>query len=169
MPSFQAKGFSLIELVIVLVILSILATFLVLSVDLSGGKRAMQIQMNSAWQPFDRLCDEALISGRPWGLAFQESGWVMVSYLDQKWSLLNSETDQGKWPADYEWGLYTEGLTGEVWPGKTEQEDQILPQVICLPNGLRTPFYLQMQHEQLSLSIESQADGTQTWHWNGHE
>ncbi len=153
-----ASGFSLLELTLVLAILALAAGFVLLQPGVVDDRRALESQ---AWQvlaPLQRICDEALVTGRPWGWWAGEGQWQVLSWLDG-WYGSVGELDAGTLPPALELDL--------PGTGSLHLEGDRVPQVVCTPEGLRTPLRLRWTDGdgRALLEIRLAADGRQEWIW----
>ncbi len=160
------QGFTLLELLVVLAILSVAVTLVVLQPGLAGGQRALRMQADAVLEPLLRICDEAVLTARPWGVWLGAGQWRVLTRLQGRWQWPGGEQDRGALPRQPE-PVFTVGgrvVDPEPWP---QADEAVAPQVICLPQGLRTPVEIHWRDAsgQTRLRIELQADGQQQWYW----
>ncbi len=161
-----SQGFTLLELLVVLAILAIAASLVVLQPGLAGGQRALRAQADDLLSPLVRICDEAILTARPWGVWLGAGEWRVLTRLQGQWQWPAGEQDRGAWPRQPE-ALFSVGgreLEPQPWP---QAGEAVAPQVVCLPQGLRTPVEIHWRDGEgrTRLRIELQADGRQQWHW----
>jgi len=147
-PLRGASGFTLIEILVVMVIVGILATFATLKI----GNRSIDDRLQTESERFEQLVklaqEESQVKGIPIGLRFTTSGYQFLS--------LN---DKGQW-ADYGQGalrdrpliapFYAEVQVDgrSVAPAQdqqagasiNDQSQKILPQILLLPGGESSAF-----------------------------
>ncbi len=73
--SANTKGFSLLELLVVTVIIGILVTMFTLSVGLTGGDRELEREAERLSALISLASEDALLQGRDLGLSFIEHGY----------------------------------------------------------------------------------------------
>ncbi len=163
----QAAGFTLLEILVVIFIIGVLATF----VSLKIGSRALDDRLQTESERFEQLVklaqEESQVKGVPIGLRFTTGGYQFLA--------LN---DKGQWQ-DYGQGalrarpltapfyaeLHVEGRMvapaqdGQPGPGPDQQKVQ--PQIVLLPGGECTAFAVDVKAQNYAsyFHIESDALG----------
>ena len=79
-----AGGFTLLEVLVVVVLVSIVATFAVLSIN-RGTQRALQEGGEAVVAALDQAGDAAVLSGRPHALLLARDGFMLLRFRDQGW------------------------------------------------------------------------------------
>lgn len=128
------RGFTLLEIMVVMVLIGILTSLAVLSIG--GGP---QDRLAEAGQRLAALLElhrqEAILSGELRGIRFERNGYTMLK-LDAQgvWRAPNAtDTPYHPWPEDITLGLWVEGR-----PVRIEKSD--FPQVLLLNSGEMTEF-----------------------------
>ncbi len=87
----RAEGFSLLELLVVIVIIGILFTFTTLAIR---GKDAQELIQQEALR-FNRLLqlamDEAVLKGLEYGISFSPRGYQFLTLVDQQWQVIDTD------------------------------------------------------------------------------
>lgn len=165
----KAAGFTLIEMLIVIFIIGILATF----VGLKMGNRQLDDRLQTESQRFEQLVklaqEESQMKGIPIGLRFTTSGYQFLTFDDKgRWV----EYGQGALRprpllAPFYAELHVEGRmvppAQDAKPGATsaDEKQKIQPQIVLLPGGESSAFAVDVKAQNyLSyFHIESDALG----------
>lgn len=112
-PRADAAGFSLLELLVVVVIIGILASMFTLSVGLVGSDRELETALRRLAALLDAASEDALLQGRELGVRFDRAGYEFLVLDDavQDWTPLSGERlfRRRDWPADTSVELELEG------------------------------------------------------------
>ena len=138
MPSRAAAGFSLIELLVVVVIVGVIALAATLSI---GGTAQNRLQREA--ERFEALttqaCEQAELSGREIGVLVDTSGYAFRLLAGTQWQPFPDDSPLRNRP----WldGM-TVALTREGRPVDLRAQRVVAPQVVCFSSGELTPFAL---------------------------
>ncbi|MFZ2235615.1 MAG: type II secretion system minor pseudopilin GspH [Dokdonella sp.] len=152
------RGFTLLEILVVVVIIGVLAGAVVLAVD-SGSARQLERESNRFSALLQQACEQAELGGRDIGVLMLDDGYGFASQVDGYWK---------PQPAD---GVlrqrhWIDGLNSEMTrDGRriafNEAEGrEVLPQMICYSSGELTPFVLSLKLGEDEVRIEGKGDGT---------
>lgn len=131
-----ARGVSLIEILVVLVILTVVASILVLSVRAADGSaRARQEAIRLASR-LDYACERAELSGRTIGLSVRVDGYQFMRAEGEQWQV---ETDASLKPFKLPNGIRLDD--GNENP--TDRQ-QLTPGILCFATGEVSPFQLRV-------------------------
>ncbi len=134
------RGFSLIELLVVMAIVAVLAAALVLAVGASGERR-----LADAAEQFQALlgeaCSEAELGGRDIGLLIESDGYAFVRLDGIAWRRLERDgvLRARRWPRGLRASFSRDGL-----PLAPDREERETPQLVCFSSGELTPFALSL-------------------------
>lgn len=132
------RGFTLLEVLVVVVITAVLVAALTLSVGATGER-----QLANASERFQALlgqaCNQAELSGREIGAAVTADGYTFMRLDGDRWRALaaDSELRPRQWPT----GMHIE-LTREGRPVALATAQRDTPQLVCFSSGEATPFAL---------------------------
>ncbi|MCJ7421074.1 GspH/FimT family protein [Sphingomicrobium astaxanthinifaciens] len=88
-----AAGFTLVELMVVLVLLGLAATAVVLTLRPADAARAEAVMLAGR---IAALRDEAILRGRPTGLSLSPTGFAFEQYRAGQWAPLSSRRFDGR-------------------------------------------------------------------------
>ena len=157
----KQAGFTLIEVMVVIVIIAIVTALAVLSLDTSGSRQArINLQKFDAVLLFSK--QQAISQGRTLQMRFTPYGYKMYIYkVDNNGFLLNQPV-RGHWES-YAGGLYDNLHIFRVKFTVTSliHKKHHLTAVFILPNGYVTPFKLKLaQTGKLIHQLTFNAQGT---------
>ncbi len=157
-----SSGFTLLELLVVMVIIGLLATMAVLSV---GTREPLASQEARRLAELLRLgVEEAVLQGREWGLRVTSDGYEFMVLGESRWRVVGDEIlHPRKLPQDVGTRLTLEGeelsLEHETHD-KNDQQEAITPQVLLLSSGEVSPFRLALVgHDQPTWYVTGTYDG----------
>ncbi|MCK5308861.1 MAG: type II secretion system minor pseudopilin GspH [Zetaproteobacteria bacterium] len=151
----QSAGFTLIELMVVIVLIGIIFTFAALSLGGDDVAELMEQETRRLVTVLDVASDEAIIRGEELAIHFTDSSYEFLVLGAAGWqapeddALLKAHT----LPGDIELRLEVEGelpLLLAVAPdeaGESGDEGALVPQAYILSSGEMTPFTVTLQSE----------------------
>jgi general secretion pathway protein H len=161
-----ARGFTLIEILVVIVIMSVLATF----VGLKIGNRALDDRLQTESERFEQLMklaqEESQVKGVPIGVRFTTSGYQFLSF-----------NDKGQWVEYNQGALRTRLLLTPFYaelqvegrmvapaqddkPGADldNQKKKIQPQILLLPGGESSAFAVDVKAQNYPSYFHIESD-----------
>ncbi|HLU06907.1 MAG TPA: type II secretion system minor pseudopilin GspH [Woeseiaceae bacterium] len=151
-------GFTLIEVLVVVLIMAIISAMLLMSFGILGDDRALQQQARRMSSLIELATDEAIMQGRDFGLEFMQHGYRFVEHdaaLDQWHEVIGDELLRPR-PLEegMEFELFLEGrpvslaeeaADTDLNEDSGDRERQgYLPHVLILSSGEVTPFQLRL-------------------------
>ena len=145
-PRWSA-GFTLLELMVVLVLVGIIFSFAMLSLGGDDLGEMMEQETRRLVTLLELASDEAVLRGEELAVYFSEAGYEFLILQNTDWQ---SSREDGllkayQLPAGIEIRLEVDGDP----PGLTEQDDEdddsLTPQVFILSSGEMTPFTATLQ------------------------
>lgn len=139
----RSAGFTLIELMVVLVVVGLLISLVGVSIGGGGERRELEEMTRSLYLRMQAASEEAVMTNREIGLRFEEDGYGFVQ-LDRdqaQWARLpHGGLTGGSIPEWVELELITDG--GEADALETQDEDQPEPDLVFFSSGESTAFDL---------------------------
>jgi len=135
-----ARGFTLVEMLVVVVIAGILTGTVLLGLGRPGPGQANRQALDRLAASLEVMCDQALLSGTARGLRFQARGYDFWRHFEGRWQPL-SNTDRpaaARWPGDLRARVQIEGLALRA------AGDARGPQVVCTGIEPPTPFSVEL-------------------------
>lgn len=173
----SGDGFTLIEVLVIVIIIGIVSAAVLLSFGVLGDDRAMQQQARRFASLVDLAADESLMQGRDYGVEFTRSGYRFLEYeaLSGQWQeIIGDEIFR---PRQLDEGLdlelvledrsislverFAEAAT-DVEGGDDEQlADDFAPHVLIMSSGEVTPFnlYILRPADRSELHVEMSVTG----------
>ena len=150
----QSAGFSLIEILVVIVIIGVVLSIAIMSVSLIGGDKAVREEAQRVMALIDVARDESMLQGREYGIEFMLGGYRFVELdpLAGQWNeIIGDDTLRlRELPEEVEVQLYLEDrpVILKPDPASTEREEGALsgrverysPHVLIYSSGDMTPF-----------------------------
>jgi len=158
-PVRRSAGFTLLELMVVLVLIGIIFTFAMLSFGGDEYAELMEQESHRMTTLLELASDEAVLRGEELAVLFSEDGYEFLVLNEDRWQasgedgLLKAYT----LPADVELRLEIEGeppiLTAAAAADDADKKDQdeeepLEPQVFILSSGEMTPFTVILESHQ---------------------
>lgn len=180
-----ASGFSLLELLVVVVIIGILASMFTLSIGLTRGDRAVEQEIDRMQALLEVASEDAVLQGRELGIRFDREGYEFLGQDPDlgNWNLLYGDAvlRRRELDPDLRLALEIEGRDIELAAAEErappepdaegedadENRDRAkggpLPQIFIFSSGdIGPPFMVRLRREfgGLTLLLEVKADGS---------
>ena len=158
-PPCRASGFTLIEVLVVVVIIGIISAVVVLGLGNLGDDRELRNEARRMIALLEMASDEATFQGRDFGLELMQRGYRFVEYdpLTEQWfEIIGDDLMRSRSLADdteFELFLEDQRVLLELEAAETEQTDDdddsnltddYLPHILVLSSGDMTPFVLEI-------------------------
>ncbi len=162
-----SRGFTLLELLIVVTIIGLLVGAAVLSVGVLGADRDMEREMQRLSSLTELVREEGLMQSRDYGLMISRSGYrfYLFDYNQQAWlmpandRLLRPRT----LPEGLELSLELEGREVVLRPdAEIEFMETPQPQIVLMSSGEVTPFQITLERQFMGgrMTLDVAMDGT---------
>lgn len=163
----RQQGFTLIEVLIVVLIMGLATSFVVMSVGGSTYKDNVKRAAHKMAALSNIALDQAVLSGRDYGVVFARDKYHFVELKDQRWEpaqdellkeqqlediYLQAEVDGFMWlPDQVDYSSSALFSEREVDEEQDEKEKPHIPQLLILSSGEMTPFKLTFAVDQEKL------------------
>lgn len=156
------RGFTLLELLVVVVLLAILSAAAVLSVGNLGDDKELKEESTRLFRLLQLADEEAIMDGRDYGIYFEDNRYRFLRYVPEslEWQPAEDEVFRDREMPDGIWlALVVEDR--EVTLELADESAKIEPHVVILSSGEVTPFVISIAREfsQRETLIEGLPDG----------
>lgn len=167
----RARGFTLIEILVAILIVAILMSAAMLSFNRSSGEDDVRDEARRFMALVQLAQDDAIMQGRDFGLDFAVGGYRFVEYdpFTNRWAETLNDDYLQYWtlPEGIEFELFLEDqrvlLDTELdvidYDGASNQpDDSYAPQLLIFSSGDTTPFELHILYDEIDLRVGIQGD-----------
>jgi general secretion pathway protein H len=148
-------GFTLVEMLVVVVIIAMIATTVVLSVSATGRDRELEKESERMLALLQYTREQAELRTREYGLLCDENHYQFVIFDPRKEMWVAMESDETLRARQLPTGL-SFSLTVEARPilmRRPPDSKDLTPQVMIYSNGDLTPFELTMERKDARRSV----------------
>jgi general secretion pathway protein H len=165
------KGFTLVEILVVVVIMAVIISLAVLSIGVTGRDSQLDEESRRVEGLLGILHERALLEGRDFGLRLEPTGYEFAVYQPDhdRWLNLNDEQEfrHRNLPKGITFQLQLDSINVVLKPierGALNDTPPPPPQVAIAASGDGTPFKLTLTRDatQASASVDGDAFGKTT-------
>lgn len=137
----RAEGFTLLEVLVVILLIGIILSVASLSLDSGAAARGLQQEAERLHQLLRLAAEEAVLNQEEWGLALDEQGYRFLRWEGgQDWQPLDEDVFRARsWPAGLVWRLEQNLDTATA---------ENAPQIAIFSSGEMTPASLLLAWRQ---------------------
>lgn len=135
------NGFTLIEVLVVVIIVSIITSMALLSLNLDQGHQGEE-EAKRITALLKLAGQQAIISDRELVLEVAKDGYRFLQYRDQQW--LPVEDDVLR-PRELPDGVHLDTYIYGANAGQADEQEPMLPRIYLLSSGEITPFEIDVQ------------------------
>ena len=155
------KGFTLIEILVVVVIVAVLMSAVTLSFPPAGDK-LLKEQADRFSALIGLAQDEAILQSRELALEVNKAGYIFYRNVDNSWATFTEAPfAKREFPAEISSKIYIDGIAIDL-----EDRDENNPQVIILSSGEMTPFSYKLGYKnksEVTLKVNAVGEIEQTF------
>jgi general secretion pathway protein H len=146
--SICEHGFSLLELLVVIVIIAILFTFTTLAIRGTSPEELLETEARRLDQLLQLALEEAILRGMEYGLEFTPNSYRFLLYIENTWQPLEADRllRERQLPENMEFELEIEQIDVLIDENENQDDDdddksKARPQVFLLSSGEITPEF----------------------------
>jgi general secretion pathway protein H len=145
----RASGFTLLEVLVVIVIIGIIATMAVVSIRVLGGDHEMDQEARRLRAVLSQAREDAMLEGRDVGFRVDTTGYDFLRYdtRTEQWQVVVDDPllRERTLPDGLEASLYMESTEVRL-PARSTDDEQAptSPQVVVLASGDLVPFEVRL-------------------------
>ena len=163
LPGVRQRGFTLIEILVVVVIIALMAAVMTVAVGALGGDRQIEDEADRIADVLSVTLEQAELEGRDYGLRIEPDGYeVMVFDGRRGWTPAGGDRwfERHVLPPGLSVSLEAEGRL--VLLRKAETPESRLPQVVTFSSGDVTPYRITLTRSSSGATntVEGAFDGT---------
>lgn len=160
----RVRGFTLLEILVVMVIIAVMTTLGVLSMGTLGQDRQLDAEVERYADVVAAALEQAVLEGRDFGVYFAPEGYQVYVYAAerQRWETVPDDRiyEQHALPEGLEMRLELEGRQLQL--GTDRPDTPRTPQVLVYSSGDVSPYVLALSREESThaVRITGAPDGT---------
>lgn len=138
----QQAGFTLIEILVVLVVIGLLASLAVMTMGGSSRDREMENEVRELYLLMQTASEQAVFNNTELGLILDDEGYRFVAWEDRSGEWKEPAEPMFRLRGFPEWITVTEYIENDT-PRLASEEDRLRPDVVFFSSGETTPFELE--------------------------
>lgn len=166
-----ARGFTLMEILVVIVVIGVIVSAATLSINVLGRDREAEEEMRRLWAVLVQAREESELQGIDTGLFISEQGYEFLRFepRENRWVPIQYDTlfAPRELPEELRFRMWVESRAIVLRPGsRVDREDldedkKWPPQVLVLSSGDILPFELRVERDaqEALWRLESRPDG----------
>lgn len=165
------SGFTLIEILVVLVVVGLLAALAVMSMGGSSREREMENEIRELYLLMQTASEQAVLNNTELGLMLEEEGYRFVAWEDQAGEWKIPAEPMFRMRSFPDWITITEYIENDT-PRLASEEDRLRPDVVFFSSGETTPFELEFslgRDDERMHFIASDGISPLEWRYPGSE
>ena len=135
-------GFTLLEILVVLIIVGLMAALAVFTMGGSSQQRELQSEVRELYLLMQTASEQAVVNNLELGVMMEPDGYQFVAYDDESGGWKASGERLFRPRSLPEWLVVTEFIESDA-PRLASAEDEMRPDVVFFSSGETTPFELE--------------------------
>lgn len=166
-----SAGFTLLELLVVLVLIGIIFSFAMLSLGGDDVAELMERETRKLGTLLGLASDEAVLRGEEMAVHFTTEGYEFLILKDGHWQAPEADRllQARELPTDIEIRLEIDGDDPGLTRSEDEEAETVTPQVYILSSGEMTPFTATLQSPQSTTRYRLEASILGDVSWESEE
>lgn len=162
-------GFTLLEVLAVLVIIGIISTFAVVSLQHNTPRERLEEEGRRLQALLTLATEEAVLQGKQFGLRVGEDGYSFLLLVGEAWRELTDDPilRPRSLPEGLQLQLWVEALEVSLATPSDTEEEEVEPQIWFLSSGETIPFELTLSFEDIDAYFELTGDAYGLFKLNG--
>lgn len=136
------SGFTLIEILVVLVVVGLLAALAVMTMGGSSREREMENEVRELYLLMQTASEQSILNNTELGLVLEEEGYRFVAWEERSGEWKNPAEPMFRMRSFPEWITVTQYIESDT-PRLASEEDELRPDVVFFSSGETTPFELE--------------------------
>lgn len=160
----RSRGFTLLEILVVVVIIAVLTTVGMLSMGNLGQDRGLDAELDRYGDVLAAAFEQAQLESRDYGVHYGPSSYEILTYAPerQRWEPVLEDRlfEEHRLPDGVEFRVEIEGRMLKL--GMEKPTDPVVPQVVLFASGDVTPYRLGLVRQGVdrTITIVGAPDGT---------
>lgn len=153
----HGRGFTLLELLAVIVIIGIIISFAVLSMNTGGRAQVLEQEARRLTALVELAAQEAVLQSQELGMLVTAHGYVFLAFQENAWHRIENDPElrPRELPSDIQIELIVDELPADLVVAdqeddKEDRKGKEAPQVLLLSSGEMTPFEIRLRSKQES-------------------
>ena len=142
----KESGFTLVEILSVLVVIGLMSSVVILSIEPPKSELDKQVERLSV--ELNALAQDGLISGSVTAAGFSEDGYALYAFENSEWM----ERASADWQDSYR-------MTLTRASAKLDMPKEADPIILFQPTGLSTPFEFTLSDRDMKYTLKTEGDG----------
>ncbi|PPK50771.1 general secretion pathway protein H [Marinobacter persicus] len=135
-------GFTLIEILVVLIIVGLLASLAVVNLTGNSRLRELQQQVRDVYLLMQAASEQAVLNNREYGLVLEEGGYRFVAMDDESGDWITNEERIFRPRTLPEWLVVTVQVAADAPRLPSDDKEGPQPEIVFYSSGETTPFEL---------------------------
>ena len=144
----QGRGFTLLELLVVLVMIGVILGVMMISLGDGGRSDRIRQEGRRIATLFNLLGQEAVLNSAEYGVILEKDSYRFLRFVENDWQPIGGDSmfAEHKLPTDMALSLYMDKLSVSLEPPLLKDDEKPKPQLLFFSSAERTPFELELAY-----------------------